>query len=406
MGMRRLPLSPLPNTKHDHPSLYGRGDPCGLCTGRFFRHAAAGGGGERSLGDTPYYLPPRQGAPPGAAPLDPASQKPTRVSPCGRPPATPWLSLVLMCILLILSACGRSLQAEQTHVGSTGTLTGINTVAADLQAEEAQLRKFRGPEGWIWRISLPDNRLVVFYGNPLSPVMGPIGQYPDDELIAKLREQGQAYADLDPRHRVVPAIDYVTPVVQSRATYDGSWVYRMPDDSIEHYVHLANSNHVLFFFDMQIGHSPIQKEVNLLWPYLQMPGVDLSLDPEFDMPPGTTPGVEFGRMKAVEINWVIDQLSNLVLTHHLPPKILIIHQFLESMLPDWQNIKLKPGVQVITCVDGFGTPGEKIDDYRMFDKEQLIQYPGMKLFYKLDKPVMSPADVLALDPSPVMVMYQ
>ena len=76
------------------------------------------------------------------------------------------------------------------------------------------------------------------------------------------------------------------------------------------------------------------------------------------------------------------------------------------MLPDWQNIKVKPGVKVITGVDGFGTPGEKIDDYRMFDKEQLIQYPGMKLFYKLDKPVMSPADVLALDPSPVMVMYQ
>ena len=34
------------------------------------------------------------------------------------------------------------------------------------------------------------------------------------------------------------------------------------------------------------------------------------------------------------------------------------------------------------------------------------QYPGMKLFYKLDKPLMSPSDVLALNPSPLMVMYQ
>ena len=42
----------------------------------------------------------------------------------------------------------------------------------------------------------------------------------------------------------------------------------------------------------------------------------------------------------------------------------------------------------------------------MFDHDQLIQYPGMKLFYALDKPLMSPADVLALDPSPLMVMYQ
>ena len=71
-----------------------------------------------------------------------------------------------------------------------------------------------------------------------------------------------------------------------------------------------------------------------------------------------------------------------------------------------KHIKLKPGVQVVTCVDGFGAPGAKIDDYQVFDKIQLIQYPGMKLFYKLDKPLMSPADVLALDPSPLMVMYQ
>ncbi len=60
----------------------------------------------------------------------------------------------------------------------------------------------------------------------------------------------------------------------------------------------------------------------------------------------------------------------------------------------------------MTCVDGFGPPGSKIDDYRLFDKLQLIQYPGMKLFYKLDKPLMSPAQVLGLDPSPLMVMYQ
>jgi hypothetical protein len=57
-------------------------------------------------------------------------------------------------------------------------------------------------------------------------------------------------------------------------------------------------------------------------------------------------------------------------------------------------------------VDGFGAPSWKMNDYQMFDKQQLIQYPGMKLFYKLDKPLMSPSDVLGLDPSPLMVMYQ
>jgi hypothetical protein len=267
-------------------------------------------------------------------------------------------------------------------------------------------RQLRGPDGWTWFTTFPAHRLVIFYGNPLSPVMGPIGQYGDADLVARLNQQAEVYADLDPKHPVVPALDYVTPVVQSSPMSDGSWVYRMPADSIEHYITLANTNHALFFLDMQVGHSTVQNEVSRVWSYLQKPGVDLALDPEFDMPPGAIPDQVFGRMTAAEINWAIEKLSDLVTSQHLPPKILIIHQFLQEMLPDWQNIKLRPGVELVTSVDGFGSPGEKIDDYRMFDNQQLIQYPGMKLFYKLDNPLMSPTDVLALNPSPLMVMYQ
>jgi len=293
-----------------------------------------------------------------------------------------------------------------TPVPTGTTVNQANDPPLDLAARAAFRRKLLGPEGWTWLTSVPNSRIVAFYGNPSSAVMGPIGKYGDDELIARLHEQAQAYADLDPSHPVVAALDYVTPIAQPVAMDDGSWTYRMPTASIEHYMNLANDNHALFFFDMQIGHSTIQKEVNFVWPYLQRPGVSVTLDPEFDMAPGDIPSQEFGRMTAAEINWVIDQLSNLVQQQQLPPKTLIIHQFLEQMLPDWQNIHIRPGVSIITCVDGFGSPGAKIDDYRMFDKEQLIQYPGMKLFYALDKPIMSPQDVLALDPPPLMVMYQ
>lgn len=260
----------------------------------------------------------------------------------------------------------------------------------------------------MWRAALPYSRLVVFYGNPLSAPMGPIGQYSDDDLIAHLQAQAQAYAQIDPSHPVVPALDYVTPIVQPVPMTDGTWVYRMPDDSIQHYITLANSNHALFFFDMQIGHSTVQREVERLWPFLQMPGVDLSLDPEFALWPGEIPDVEFGHMQASQVNWVIDQLSQLVQKEHLPPKILIVHRFLQEMLPDWQNIKPQPGVQVVITVDGFGSPSEKIDDYIAYDQQELLpgEYPGMKLFYRLDKPLMSPPAVLALNPPPLMVMYQ
>jgi hypothetical protein len=139
--------------------------------------------------------------------------------------------------------------------------------------------------------------------------MGPLGAYSDDELLAKLRQQAQAYADLDPQHPIIPAFDYVTPVAQASSTADGTWRARMPDDSIEHYRDLANTNHMLFFMDMQIAHSTVQSEVNNVWSFLQLPGVDLSLDPEFDMPPGTTPGVEFGHMTA-SLTFMIKQTSS------------------------------------------------------------------------------------------------
>ena len=111
--------------------------------------------------------------------------------------------------------------------------------------------------------------------------MGPIGAYSDDELLARLQRQAQAYADLDPEHAVIPAFDYVTPVAQASPMADGTWRARMPDDSIEHYRDLANTNHMLFFMDMQIGHSNIQSEVNNVWSFLQQPGAR----------PGARPGI-------------------------------------------------------------------------------------------------------------------
>ena len=337
----------------------------------------------------------------------------------------PSLSLVLMSTLLFLSSCAPFSSPTQVQVASTSaakskaiptkpilasTPSSVDATPTqsptDFYDEISLLHHLLSPQGWMWRVSLPADRLVIYYGNPFSSAMGPLGVYSDDELLAKLRQQAQTYADLDPRHPVIPAFDYVTPVAQASATADGTWTARMPDDSIEHYRGLANTNHMLFFMDMQVAHSTVQSEVNNVWSFLQEPGVDLALDPEFDMPPGTTPGIEFGHMTASEINWVIDKLSNLVITQHLPPKILIIHQFRESMLPDWQNIRIKPGVEVVTSVDGFGTPEAKIGDYRIFDKQQLIQYPGFKLFYRWDQPLMSPSEVLKMDPPPLMVMYQ
>jgi hypothetical protein len=287
------------------------------------------------------------------------------------------------------------------------------SVAADLSggrllaAQRSTLAQHDGRSqrvaSWAWQLSLPSNRLVLIYGTPGG--MGLLGTLSDSALIARARQQAAAYQRLDPTHPAVAGLDLVTPVAQPVPMGDRTWTARASDAVIQRYVELAEANHLLFFFDMQVGLSTVGRELDHLAAYLVDPDVELALDPEFDMRAGGTPGRRYGQMSAAEINLAIDRLADLVDSLDLPPKVLIVHQFLDSMLPDRGNIHLRPEVSVIICVDGFGPPGSKIDDYQRFNNPT-VQYPGVKLFYRQDRPLMSEAQVLGLHPAPVMVMYQ
>jgi hypothetical protein len=57
-------------------------------------------------------------------------------------------------------------------------------------------------------------------------------------------------------------------------------------------------------------------------------------------------------------------------------------------------------------MDGFGPPYLKHGSYKAYVLQQPVQYAGFKLFYKNDKPLLAPKDVLALKPVPLFVMYQ
>ena len=84
--------------------------------------------------------------------------------------------------------------------------------------------------------------------------------------------------------------------------------------------------------DVQVGLSNVQTEIPLLEPYLKLPQVNLSLDPEFAMHNGQKPGTVIGTMDASDINYAADYLANIVKVNNLPPKILVIHRFTQSMV--------------------------------------------------------------------------
>ena len=80
------------------------------------------------------------------------------------------------------------------------------------------------------------------------------------------------------------------------------------------------------------------------------------------------------------------------------------------MLSASKGIKLDPRVQVVINMDGWGQPWLKYDSYRAYVEAEPVQYTGFKLFYHNDTkkgdPLLTPAEVLMLNPKPLYIQYQ
>ena len=253
----------------------------------------------------------------------------------------------------------------------------------------------------------PGCRVVSYYGNPLSRRMGILGELPPKEMMARLEKQAAAYQKADSTTVVIPALELIAVVAQASAGRDSMYRARMADTLIKRVAGWAEEKGWLLILDVQVGHSDVQREVRWIMPYLTKPNVHLALDPEFDMPNRTRrPGTIIGTTSAADINWTIDTLAKVVAEHGLPPKMLIVHRFTRNMISESTTIRPHSNVQVVIDMDGFGPPRLKRDSYEHYIRRFPVQFAGFKLFYKNDKPNMTPEEVLSLDPIPFFIMYQ
>ncbi|HLH23807.1 MAG TPA: hypothetical protein VK066_14890 [Chloroflexota bacterium] len=251
---------------------------------------------------------------------------------------------------------------------------------------------------------LATRRLVTYYGNPYTDALGVLGEQPRDRMIARLRQQATAYqADGRP---VQPALHLIATVAQAASGDDGMYRFRMPPEMIDEWANLAEENGFLLILDVQVGRSSVQEEVEVLRPFLEREHVHLALDPEFAMSATTMPGRQIGSIAAEDINWAINYLADIAVTHRFENRVLIVHQFTDDMIQHKDAIELNDFVDLAVMMDGFGGPTLKISQYRRYITDDPLEYAGIKLFYKQDHPLMSPADVLALDPVPDVVTYQ
>ena len=118
------------------------------------------------------------------------------------------------------------------------------------------------------------------------------------------------------------------------------------------------------------------------------------------------PGTVIGEVDGSRVQGAVEMLSQIVQEKGLPSKVLIVHQFEEDMITNKDLITPLPGVDVVLDMDGFGGPNAKLQNYALFVQDQLIEYGGIKLFYKQDDPVLTPDEIVALDPPALVVIYQ
>ena len=254
---------------------------------------------------------------------------------------------------------------------------------------------------------LKENRIVAYYGNPRSAAMGVLGEFADPEaMMEQLIQQTAAYSAADPARPAVPTIELIASTAQRDPGEDGTYLNRLPTEEIEEYARLAEKHRALLLLDVQLGQSTIAGEIEALRPFLERPYVHLAIDTEYYVAEGQVPGVDLGGVDGAELQGVVETLTQLVDEKDIPDKILVIHQFASGIVTNKELIQPTRNVEVVLNADGFGSPENKISKYNLLVSDEPIQYGGFKLFYQQDPTLLSPEQVLQLEPSPVVVNYQ
>ena len=258
---------------------------------------------------------------------------------------------------------------------------------------------------------LPQKRIVAYYGNPLSKKMGALGEYPKDDMLQRLKREVARWQAADPSHPVQPALHLIAVVAQGEPGKAGMYRMIMPDAVINKVYDWAKEAHAILFIDIQTGHDNIRTVLPRFEWLLKNPDVHLGIDPEFNLiKSGAKPGSKIGTYDAADINFASGYLKDLVKKYNLPPKVFIVHRFTRNGVTNYRNIVLRPEVQLVMNMDGWGAPWLKRDSYKDYVVSEPVQLTGFKLFYHNDTKkgdaLLTPNEVLKLHPKPIYIQYQ
>lgn len=291
--------------------------------------------------------------------------------------------------------------AQIVAIGATGIFPAADTLHGLVRTAIAGVELPGGGQ-----VLFPGRRLIALYGHPGDANLGVLGEQDPAASVERARQVAAEYDGLG-SEPAVPAFEIITTVASSEAGPDGDYSLPSSLDHIRPFVDAAGAAGQYVVLDLQPGYTDFLTQARLYEELLVLPHVGLALDPEWRLAPGERHMVNIGQVSAAEVNEVGAWLAELTRSHSLPQKLFLLHQFRVDMLPDRQLVQTHPELALVVQMDGLGTQEMKLTTWSI-----LLQGGpaglrfGWKNFYDEDSPMRSPADTVALEPSPVLVSYQ
>ncbi len=253
--------------------------------------------------------------------------------------------------------------------------------------------------------TLGNKRIVAFYGNPLGRGLGVLGNNTPANMLKQLRAQADEYQNILTGTQVIPAFHMVVTIADKYPGDDKDYNHRVDPAVIQKWIDWAKTENVWVILDIQPGRSDVMTEIDQIEPFLYQPHVQLAIDPEFMVGDKGIPSESLGAIDGDTINQIQARLDGIAQAIG-QTKVLMFHQFENRMLKDKDQIMNYENVEVVWDADGFGGPYSKVQDYDQYRHEAGFDRGGIKLFYLEDTPLMTPQQVMKLEPKPSIVIYQ
>lgn len=263
---------------------------------------------------------------------------------------------------------------------------------------------------------LPEKLYVGLRGTPNAPELGGLGQQDVPATMNRLAALATQYQGSG--HTTIPSAQLLTTIASTSAGSSGDYSSASTVVSLLPFVQAAVESGVSVQLSFQPGRATFLSQVQQYEELLDFPNVGVTLEPTWRVGPGESPGSQAGSVSASEVNEVEVWLTEFVRERSLPPKFLVIQAPSTSSVREPELLHSSgPQVEVVIEVDGVSAvtldPTLPVDPSAppivtattVWEAATASGW-GTSWAWLQPATAIAPAELLGLDPTPVMITYR